>query len=77
MHNLEVKEQKLLVVVIVAVIELVVIVPLFQIYPCKFFQKIQVLHICKVLQEYGILGGKISDINSVSHWKFLQPVGIF
>lgn len=71
MHNIEVKEQKILVVVVVAVVELVVIVKLFQKYPCSFFLELQELHISLVLEEYGILRGKISDINYALHWKFL------
>lgn len=35
------------------------------------FLKLQVLHISQVLQEYGILRAKLSDITSALYWKFL------
>lgn len=72
MYNLEAKEQKILVVVVVgAVVELIVIVLTFLKHLCRFFLKFQVLRISLALEEYEALRYKISDTNSALHWKFL------
>lgn len=39
--------------------------------PCSSSIKLQVFHISQVLEEYGILRAKISDMTFALYWKFL------